>query len=113
LYLSSRTLRSSDQGPPSGPQSRLKTKADRAFAFMAPKLWNSLPSNLRSLDSVDSFKKQLKAFQTRCVVLYIFICTFFLSVALLCILFGFMEFILCFIVKHFERCYINKCYLLA
>ncbi|KAF7650577.1 hypothetical protein LDENG_00123460 [Lucifuga dentata] len=42
-------------------KSRLKTEGDRAFAVMAPKLWNSLPSNLRFLDSVDSFKKQLKS----------------------------------------------------
>ncbi|KAF7646260.1 hypothetical protein LDENG_00190890 [Lucifuga dentata] len=58
-YVTSRTLRSSDQGLLSVPQSRLKTKGN-AFVAMAPKLWNSLPSNLRSLDSVDSFKKQLK-----------------------------------------------------
>ncbi|KAF7650932.1 hypothetical protein LDENG_00118730 [Lucifuga dentata] len=58
--ITRRTFRSSDQGLLSVPQSRLKTKGNRAFEVIAPKLWNSLPSNLRSLDSVDSLKKQLK-----------------------------------------------------
>ncbi|XP_029941085.1 uncharacterized protein LOC115383145 [Salarias fasciatus] len=59
-YVTSRSLRSSDQGLLVVPRSRLKTKGDRAFEVVAPTLWNSLPVNLRSADTVDSFKKQLK-----------------------------------------------------
>ena len=59
-YLTSRSLRSSDQGLLVVPRSRLKTKGDCAFEVVAPKLWNSLPLNLRSVDTVDTFKKQLK-----------------------------------------------------
>ncbi|KAF7653023.1 hypothetical protein LDENG_00087890, partial [Lucifuga dentata] len=112
------SLMSPNQGLLSVPQSSLKTKGDRAFAVMALKLWNCLPSNLRSLDSVDSFKKQLKThlFTLAFVVFYTSLCTLFLSVAF--ILVCFVEFILCFIVTHFvtlvlERCYINKFYLLT
>lgn len=50
--------------------SRLKTKGDRAFAFAAPKLWNSLPVDVRASETIQSFKSRLKthlfklAFQT-------------------------------------------------
>ncbi|KAF7664999.1 hypothetical protein LDENG_00156800 [Lucifuga dentata] len=56
-YVTSRILRSSGKDLLSVPLSRLKTKGDRAFAIMAPKLWNSLLPNLRCLVSVDSIKK--------------------------------------------------------
>ncbi|KAF7666373.1 hypothetical protein LDENG_00109420, partial [Lucifuga dentata] len=54
-HVTSRTLRSSDQGLLSVPQSRLKLKS---FCSHGPQTLElpSLPSNLRSLDSVDSFK---------------------------------------------------------
>ena len=40
---------------------RAKTPyGDRAFANCAPRLWNSLPSNLRSMDNLDTFKRHLK-----------------------------------------------------
>ncbi|KAF7654411.1 hypothetical protein LDENG_00070170 [Lucifuga dentata] len=59
-YTPGRSLRSSDQGLLVIPRSRFKTKDDRAFEVAALTLWNSLPPSLRSVDSVDSFKKQLK-----------------------------------------------------
>ena len=37
-----------------------KTTGDRAFAVAAPVLWNALPPNLRAIDNISSFKKQLK-----------------------------------------------------
>lgn len=40
----------------------LKTLGDRAFTYSAPKLWNSLPSNIRSTQSLNEFKKLLKTF---------------------------------------------------
>ena len=38
------------------------TLGDRAFAIAAPSLWNSLPSELRSITCVNSFKAYLKTF---------------------------------------------------
>ena len=37
-----------------------KTYGDRAFSVAAPKLWNELPLDLRSLDTINLFKKHLK-----------------------------------------------------
>ena len=34
----------------------MKTKADRAFAVRAPRLWNDLPEEIRLAESVTSFK---------------------------------------------------------
>ena len=59
-YVASRSLRSSNQDLLAVPRSRLKTKGDRAFAFVAPTLWNSLPAHIRSAVSIEAFKKQLK-----------------------------------------------------
>lgn len=58
-YITSRNLRSSDHGLLVVPCSRLKTKA---FEFVDPLLWNSLPLDLRSVDFVDAFQKQLKIY---------------------------------------------------
>ena len=35
---------------------------DRAFYAAAPKLWNTLPLELRSCTSIDTFKKSLKTY---------------------------------------------------
>ena len=46
----------------------VKSKAtlwDRAFAVAAPSLWNSLPSELRSITCVNSFKARLKTYLFR------------------------------------------------
>uniref|UniRef100_A0A669CLJ3 Reverse transcriptase domain-containing protein n=1 Tax=Oreochromis niloticus TaxID=8128 RepID=A0A669CLJ3_ORENI len=59
-YIPSRSLRSCDQGLLAVQHTRLKTKGDKAFVTVAPRLWNSLPLSLRSADSVVAFKKQLK-----------------------------------------------------
>lgn len=59
-YSPKRTLRSTDSGLLSIPRTRLKTKGDHAFQTLAPVLWNGLPSPLRTIDTVASFKKQLK-----------------------------------------------------
>ena len=42
------------------PKSRLKTYGDRAFSVAAPKLWNELPLDLRSLVTINLSKKHLK-----------------------------------------------------
>ena len=41
------------------------TLGDRAFAIAAPSLRNSLPSELHSITSVNSFKAHLKTFLSR------------------------------------------------
>ena len=41
------------------------TLGDRAFAIAAPSLWNSLPSELRSITCLTSFKAHLKTFLFR------------------------------------------------
>ncbi len=61
-YTASRSLRSSDQLLLSVPRSRCKTKGDRAFSVVAPKLWNSLPLNIRASPSLDAFKSSLKTY---------------------------------------------------
>ena len=42
------------------PKGRLKSHGDRAFSVYAPKLWNTLPLDLRVSSSIDCFKKNLK-----------------------------------------------------
>ncbi len=42
------------------PKTRHKTLGDRSFMSAAPREWNALPSELRSLDDLAVFKKQLK-----------------------------------------------------
>ena len=37
-----------------------QTYGDRAFSVAAPKLWNELPLDLRSLDTINLLKKHLK-----------------------------------------------------
>uniref|UniRef100_A0A8C6NV41 Reverse transcriptase domain-containing protein n=1 Tax=Nothobranchius furzeri TaxID=105023 RepID=A0A8C6NV41_NOTFU len=59
-YTPSRSLRSSDQCLLVVQRTRLKTKGDKSFAAVAPRLWTSLPLSLRSVNSVDSFKSRLK-----------------------------------------------------
>ena len=39
-----------------------KSTADRAFSLSAPKLWNSLPEELRNCCYVETFKEKLKTF---------------------------------------------------
>ena len=44
------------------PLVKRKTFAKRSFAIQGPKLWNSLPLELRSITNTDDFKKQLKTY---------------------------------------------------
>ena len=38
----------------------LSTFGDRTFSMAAPKLWNALPAELRSISSLSAFKSSLK-----------------------------------------------------
>ncbi len=55
-----RSLRSSDIDLLTNLWTRLKTRGDRAFCVVAPRLWNSLPLSLRTMCSVESLKKTPK-----------------------------------------------------
>ncbi len=59
-YTSARTLRSADKLLLAVPRSKKKSKGDRAFMVVAPKLWNSLPLHIRQAPSLEVFKSQLK-----------------------------------------------------
>jgi hypothetical protein len=61
-YQPVRTLRSSADDLLTIPRTNLSTYGDRAFSKAAPVLWNSLPSHLRSQDTLESFKSSLKSF---------------------------------------------------
>ena len=44
------------------PSSRLATYGDRCFEVAAPRLWNKLPLNIRTSESVPVFKQRLKTY---------------------------------------------------
>ncbi|KAF7656800.1 hypothetical protein LDENG_00036020 [Lucifuga dentata] len=59
-YIAPRPLRSADQKLLHIPRSRFKTKGDRAFRIRI--MWNQLPLNIRSVESVQHFKKLVKTY---------------------------------------------------
>lgn len=62
VYTPTRLLRSSNKRLLVVPKYRLKTYGMRAFSVMAPLLWNKLPENIRTIDSLDNFKSSIKTF---------------------------------------------------
>jgi hypothetical protein len=61
-YQPSHNLRSQDRLLLTAPKSHLKTYGDRSFASAAPSLWNPLPYDLKSADSLEAFKCGLKTY---------------------------------------------------
>ena len=61
-YPTPRPLRSSDENLLAIPQSRTKSYGDRAFSIAAPTLWNGLPDELRFINELGHFKRQLKTY---------------------------------------------------
>ena len=59
-YKPQRSLRSSESGQLVVPHSRLKGYGDRAFAVVAPTLWNNLPEHIRRAKTLGSFKTLIK-----------------------------------------------------
>ncbi|ROL42846.1 hypothetical protein DPX16_8592 [Anabarilius grahami] len=53
-------MRSQNSGLLVVPKIAKSTKGGRAFSHLAPKLWNSLPDNVRGSDSISQFKSRLK-----------------------------------------------------
>ena len=64
-YRLSRTLRSSDKELLVQTRCHLKTYGERAFSFIAPKLWNTLPLSIKRCNSAESFKSTLKTYLFR------------------------------------------------
>uniref|UniRef100_A0A8C6P2N7 Reverse transcriptase domain-containing protein n=1 Tax=Nothobranchius furzeri TaxID=105023 RepID=A0A8C6P2N7_NOTFU len=58
-YSPMRALRSGDLNLLKVPYTYYRTRGDRSFEAVAPKLWNNLPLTLRSIDSFDKFKSEL------------------------------------------------------
>jgi hypothetical protein len=62
IYRQSRSLRSSSDKTKLVIPKRNSKYGERAFSFFGPKLWNSLPQNIREANSLLNFKKKLKTF---------------------------------------------------
>ena len=59
-YTPSRLLRSQNSGQLIIPRISKSTAGGRSFSYLAPKLWNSLPSIVREADTLCQFKSRLK-----------------------------------------------------
>ena len=59
-YTPARTLRSSSDIQLTVPKTKLVSCGDRAFRSAAPRLWNSLPNDIKLAPSLDVFKRKLK-----------------------------------------------------
>ena len=55
-----RSLRSASSTNLTVPPARLSTMGGRAFSRSAPRLWNSLPADIRNIDTLTIFKSHLK-----------------------------------------------------
>jgi len=62
IYQPSRSLRSSDEKLLKVPRRNLKSLGDCSFSFLAPTVWNSLPTPLRNKPSFSQFKSHLKTY---------------------------------------------------
>lgn len=59
-YSPTRQLRSSSKNLLVTPKSNLKFYGDRSFQVAAPRLWNSLIDDIRSIQNLDVFKNKIK-----------------------------------------------------
>ena len=59
-YETTRDLRSSCEKLLKVPKRNTKTFRERYFSFLAPSVWNSLPSDLRNSSTLPQFKSRLK-----------------------------------------------------
>jgi hypothetical protein len=59
-YNPSRSLRSAGGKLLKIPRVNLKTAGERSFRYSAPFIWNSLPDNIRNINSLTKFKTHLK-----------------------------------------------------
>ena len=61
-YTPQRNLRSGSKSLLETPNYNLESYGKRAFSVAAPRLWNSLPMELKTSTSIDIFKKKLKTY---------------------------------------------------
>ena len=61
-YKPVRELRSSSQQLLFVPKSKLKLFGDHAFSVLAPRIWNRLPVEIKSIASLELLKRKLKTF---------------------------------------------------
>ncbi len=61
-YTQSRSFRSADSGLLQVPRTRLKNRGDLAFSVVDPKLWDSLPVQIRTASTLFIFKSTLKTY---------------------------------------------------
>ena len=62
LQVTDRSTRQTDTNRLHQPVMRAPTFGDRAFVSAAPSLWNRLPVSVRKIETLTSFKKELKTF---------------------------------------------------
>lgn len=60
IYTPARALRSEGWFQLVVPKTRLKTRGDRAFSVVGPRVWNALPLHVRTAPTVECFKSRLK-----------------------------------------------------
>ena len=62
LHTPSHNLRSSNRNLLAKPYFNLNSYGKQAFSVAAPELWNNLPEDIKSANSIDDFKHKLKTF---------------------------------------------------
>lgn len=83
-------MRSSSKLMLSIPRTYLKSRGDRSFSVAGPRLWNSLPLNIRSAQMLEHLKSLLKkhfyglAFSTHLAPKHFFVFTALVVVFLIC-----------------------------
>ena len=64
-YVPTRLLRSSNQLLPKVSSTNTVSFGERTFGVAAPKLWNSVPFEIRSAENLNQFKSNLKTYLFR------------------------------------------------
>jgi len=62
LHTPSRNIRSSNRNSLDKPYFNPNSYGKRAFSVAAPELWNNLPEDIKSANSIYDFKRKLKTF---------------------------------------------------
>ncbi len=90
VYTPSRALRSSSSISLVVPRIRLTTMGARSFSYAAPRLWNSLPLDIRNSNCLLTFKTRLKTYLFRQAFLSLY-CTLPVYVQSLLCVFVFLQ----------------------
>ena len=75
LYTPSRNLRSSNRNLLVKPYFNRNSYGKRAFSVAAPELWNNLPEDIKSANSIDDFKL-MNPDVFICYLIFYLLCTF-------------------------------------